>query len=72
MHYCPVASPACRPLKNVGEAAETRQRQARKRSLRAVNEHSEPVFNAVSATQVVFQRPAKARRLSVICLGARP
>ncbi|MDP3815965.1 DUF1145 domain-containing protein, partial [Pseudomonas sp.] len=36
----------------------TRQKQARKRSLRAVNEHSEPVFNAVSATQVVFQRPA--------------
>ena len=48
-----------RPLKNVGEAAETRQKQARKRSLRGVNEHSEPVFNAVSATQVVFQRPAK-------------
>ena len=41
---------ASRPLKNVGEAAETRQKQARKRSLRAVNEHSEPDFNAVSAT----------------------
>jgi len=49
---------ASRPLKNVGEAAETRQKQAKKRSLRAVNEHFEPVFNAVSATQVVFQRPA--------------
>jgi hypothetical protein len=36
-----------RPLKNVGEAAETRQKQAKKRSLRAVNEHFEPVFNAV-------------------------
>nr|WP_298114737.1 di-heme oxidoredictase family protein [uncultured Pseudomonas sp.] len=47
-----------RPLENVGEAAETRQKQARKRSLRAVNEHSEPVFNAVSATQVVLQQPA--------------
>ena len=39
-----------RPLKNVGEAAETRQKQAKKRSLHAVNEHFEPVFNAVSAT----------------------
>ena len=48
-----------RPLKNVGEAGKTRQKQARKRSLRAVNEHSEPVFNAVLPTQVVFQRPAK-------------
>ena len=58
----PVCAPdlfASRPLKNVGEAAETRQKQARKRSLRAVNEHSEPVFNAVSATQVVFQQPAQ-------------
>jgi predicted secreted hydrolase len=48
-----------RPLKSVGEAGKTRQKQARKRSLRAVNEHSEPVFNAVLPTQVVFQRPAK-------------
>ena len=46
-----------RPLKSVGEAGNTRQKQARKRSLRAVNEHSEPVFNAVLPTQVVFQRP---------------
>src|SRR3990167_742288 len=50
---------ANRPLKNVGEAGKTRQKQARKHSLRAVNEHSEPVFNAVLPTQVVFQRPAK-------------
>lgn len=47
-----------RPLRNVGEAAETRQKQARTRSLQAVNEQSEPVFNAGSATQVVSQRPA--------------
>src|SRR3990167_7561942 len=33
-------------LKNVGEAAETRQKQAKKRSLRAVNEHFEPVFRS--------------------------
>ena len=51
---------ANRPLKNVGEAAETRQKRPKKRSLRVVNEHFEAVFNAVSATQVVFQRPAKA------------
>jgi hypothetical protein len=51
---------ANRPLKNVGEAASARQKQAKKRSLRAVNEHFEPVFNAAMATQVVFQQPAKA------------
>jgi hypothetical protein len=39
-----------RPLKNVGEAAKARQKQAKKRNLRAVNEHSEPVFNAELAT----------------------
>ena len=50
-----------RPLKSVGEAGKTRQKQARKRSLRAVNEHSEPVFNAVLPTQVVIQRPASER-----------
>jgi hypothetical protein len=43
-----------RPLKNVGEAASARRKQARTRSLRVVNEHSEPVFNAAMATQVVF------------------
>ena len=48
-----------RPLKNVGEAANARQKQAKKRNLRVVNEHFEPVFNAAMATQVVFQQPAK-------------
>jgi hypothetical protein len=47
-------------LKNVAEAASTRQKQAKKRSLREVNEHFEPAFNAVMATQVVFQQPARA------------
>jgi nitric oxide reductase NorE protein len=55
----PGPSPASRPLKNVGEAASARQKQAKKRSLRAVNEHFEPAFNAAMATQVVFQRPGK-------------
>jgi hypothetical protein len=41
---------ASRPLKNVGEAASARQKQAKKRSLRVVNEHFEPVFNAAMAT----------------------
>ncbi len=49
---------ANRPLKNVFEAADTRQKQAKKRSLCVINEHFEPVFNTVAATQIVFQRPA--------------
>ena len=62
-YHISMDSPAIsRPLKNVGEAGKTRQKQARKRSLRAVNEHSEPVFNAVLPTQVVFQRPASLNR----------
>ncbi|MGX5726500.1 hypothetical protein ACWKWZ_15820 [Metapseudomonas otitidis] len=40
--------------KNVGEAVSARQKQAKKRSLRVVNEHFEPVFNAAMTTQVVF------------------
>jgi hypothetical protein len=53
------ASSVNNSLKNVGEAASARQKQARKQSLRAVNEHSEPVFNAAMATQVVFQQLVK-------------
>nr|WP_298167529.1 hypothetical protein [uncultured Pseudomonas sp.] len=41
------------------EAVSARQKQAKKRSLRAVNEHFEPVFNAAMATQVVFQQPVR-------------
>jgi hypothetical protein len=43
-------------LKNVFEAADTRQKQAKKRSLCVINEHFEPVINTVAATQIVFQR----------------
>jgi type II secretion system protein G len=43
-------------LKNVGDAAETRQEYSKKRSLRVVNEHSESVRNAESATQVALRR----------------
>jgi hypothetical protein len=46
-----------RPLKNVLEAAGTRQKQARKRSLCIINERFKPVFNIVAATRMVFQRP---------------
>ncbi len=49
-----------RPLKNVFEVADTRQKQAKKRNLCVINEHFEPVFNTVAATQIVFQRPAMA------------
>jgi restriction system protein len=52
-----------RPLESVGEAGKARPKQARKRSLRAVNEHSEPVFNAVLPTQVALQRPVDPEHL---------
>ncbi|PIA66526.1 hypothetical protein EGJ86_06340 [Pseudomonas sp. o96-267] len=48
-----------RPLKNVGEAGKTRQKQPKKRSLRVVNEHFEAVLNEALPTQVVFQQPVK-------------
>jgi len=48
-----------RSLKSVGEAGSARQKQAKKRNLRGVNEHSEPVFNAAMATQVGFRGPTK-------------
>ena len=47
-------APLGKLVKNVGEAASARQKLARKRSLRAVNEHFEPAFNAAMATQTVF------------------
>ena len=46
-------------MKNVFEAADTRQKQAKKRSLYGINEHFALVFNIVAATQIVFQRPAR-------------
>jgi hypothetical protein len=49
-------------VENVGEAVSARQKQAKKRSLRVVNEHFEPVFNAAMATQVVFQQPVSRFR----------
>jgi hypothetical protein len=48
-----------RPLKNVFEAADARQKQAKKRSLCLINEHFESVFNTAAATQIVFQRAAR-------------
>jgi len=45
-----------RSLKNVFEAADARQKQAKKRSLGIINEHFEPVFNTAATTQIVFQR----------------
>ncbi|WP_293007793.1 hypothetical protein [Nitrosomonas sp.] len=43
-----------RPMKNVFEAADARQKQAKKRSLCVINEHFELVFNTAAATQIVF------------------
>ncbi|WP_297324007.1 efflux transporter outer membrane subunit [Nitrosomonas sp.] len=51
-----------RSLKNVFEAAGNRQKQARNRSLCAINAHLEPVSNTVAATQIVFQRPGMSVR----------
>ncbi|NWL75540.1 hypothetical protein DM872_01540 [Pseudomonas taiwanensis] len=48
----------CSLLKSVGEEAEARQGQTKKRSLRAVNEHFESDPNDASATQVAFQQAA--------------
>jgi hypothetical protein len=59
-------------LKNVGEAASARQKQAKKRSLRVVNEHFEPVFNAAMATQVVFQQPASRTASNGLALRFPP
>ena len=50
-----------RPLKNVFEAADARQKQAKKRSLCMINEHFETVFNTAAAMQIVFQRPVRGK-----------
>ena len=47
-----------RVLKNVFEAASTRQKLPRKRSLHPANDHFETIFNTVIATQIVFKQPA--------------
>ncbi|AVO56294.1 hypothetical protein C7A17_14010 [Ectopseudomonas mendocina] len=46
-----------RPCENVASEGQARQKQAKKRSLRFVNEHSEPVFNAAWPSAVVFTQP---------------
>src|SRR5690606_8546711 len=43
-----------RPWENVASEGQARQKTARKRSLRAVNEHFEPFFNAAWPSAVVF------------------
>ncbi|KAB0515521.1 hypothetical protein F7R05_06585 [Pseudomonas koreensis] len=43
-----------RRCESVASEGKTRQKQARKRSLLVVNEHSEPVFNAVFPSAVAF------------------
>ncbi|PTQ84821.1 hypothetical protein C8R28_101620 [Nitrosomonas ureae] len=59
----PVNQSLNRPLKNVFEAADARQKQAKMRSLCLINEHFEPVFNAAAVTQIVFQRPVNLSHL---------
>jgi len=53
-------------LKNVFEAADARQKQAKKRSLCLINEHFESVFNTAAATQIVFQRPVSRFQFYVL------
>ena len=45
------ANNSSRPLKNVFEAADARQEQAKKRSLCMINEHFESVFNVKETTK---------------------
>ena len=40
-------------------AVKTRQKLAKKRSLHAVNEHFEPIFNPELTSVIVFQPPAR-------------
>lgn len=48
-----------RPLASVGEAAETRRKWPKKRSLHVINEHFEVISNAVLATQPASLRSVK-------------
>ncbi len=71
LHRAHCEPPLLGASKNVGEAVSARQKQAKKRSLRAVNEHFEPVFNAAMTTQVVFSGALEAlRRLGGFELAA--
>jgi len=53
-------------LRNVFEAADARQKQAKKRSLCMINEHFEPVFNTAAAIQIVFQQLVKIKLTSFV------
>lgn len=59
LYRLPRAMCSNRPLKSIFEATDTKQEQARKRSLCAINKYSEPVSNTVATTQIVSQRSAK-------------
>lgn len=55
-----------RLLRNVFEAADAKQKQAKKRRLCRINAHSEPVPNTAVAMQIVSPRPVK--RCAVLLL----
>jgi hypothetical protein len=48
--------------------AEIREKEANKRSLHRVNEHFEPLFDAVSASAIVLQQPANANMRNFVTL----
>ena len=61
-----------RLLKNVASAVKTRRELERKRSLHGVNEHSEPIPNAVLTSTAVLQQPATYGLLLSILMVIAP
>jgi general secretion pathway protein D len=55
-----------RLLKNICETVNARQKQAERRRLYRIKEHSEPVFNPAATTQIVARQPVK--RCAVLLL----
>lgn len=58
-----------RPLKNVFEAADAGKEQVKKRSLCGINERFDPVFNTVTAMQIVFNDLVRTYFLSIYLLS---
>ena len=61
-----------RLLKNVASAVKTRRELERKRGLHGVNEHSEPIPNAVLTSTAVLQQPATYGLLLSILMVIAP
>ncbi|TRX72782.1 hypothetical protein FM069_21045 [Pseudomonas mangiferae] len=57
------------PYEKSSSEGQARQKQAKKRRLRAVNEQSEPVFNAASPSAGTFRTAPRARATVDRCTG---